>query len=87
MANTQSLPNSISLYIDPIGDPIQWLHPFLFCTACCVSQVCYRLHYNTDLALGASREFTLSRVSEEFNLHSTPQLTLRVSAGYGNLKR
>ena len=44
-------------------------------------------HYYADLALGASREFALSRVSEEFNLHSTPQLTLRVSAGYGNLKR
>ena len=53
----------IYIYIDPIGDPIQWLHPFLFCTACCVSQVCYRSHYNTDLALGASREFTFSRVS------------------------
>ena len=33
-------------------------------------------HYYTDLTLGASREFTLSRVSEEFNLHSTPQCTL-----------
>ena len=44
-------------------------------------------HYYADLTLGASREFTLSRVSAEFNLHFTPQLTLRVSAGYGNLKR
>ena len=71
MANTQGLPNSISLYIDLLG--------ILF-SGCTISYFALPAasvksvigHYYTDLALGASREFTLSRVSEEFNLHSTP---------------
>ena len=78
MANTQSLPNSISLYIDLLG--------ILF-SGCTISYFALPAasvksvigHYYADLALGASREFTLSKVSEEFNLHSTPQCTLFIN--------
>jgi hypothetical protein len=72
-----------------MGNPIR-LQPLFLILHCLLRQSSLLSvigHYYTDLTLGASREFTLSRVSEEFNLHSTPQLTLRVSAGYGNLKR
>ena len=56
-ANTQSLPNTISKYIDPrgalFGAPV-----LCFYTACIVGQFVIE-HYTLDLALGTSREFAI----------------------------
>jgi hypothetical protein len=64
-----------------MGNPIR-LQPLFLILHCLLRQSSLLSvigHYYTDLTLGASREFTLSRVSEEFNLHSTPQCTLFIN--------
>ncbi len=64
-----------------MGNPIR-LQPLFLILHCLLRQSSLLSvigHYYTDLTLGASREFTLSKVSEEFNLHSTPQCTLFIN--------
>ncbi len=67
-----------------MGNPIR-LQPLFLILHCLLRQSSLLSvigHYYTDLTLGASREFTLSRVSEEFNLHSTPQCTQLMNSLY-----
>ena len=68
MANTQGLPNPISLYIDLLG--------ILFggCTLSCFALPALVKsgidHYIVDLALGVSREFTIKGLVQVY--HCTP---------------
>ncbi len=56
--NTQSLPSSINIYIDPRGEPYSVAPRFVFC--CLLSLVKSDIdHYYFDLSLGVSREFTI----------------------------
>ena len=76
MVNTQGLPNSMNLYIGPMGDPVSSCTPSYF--ALLASDSSDIDHYFIDLALGTSREFTIKGLMQVYHCIQLPNALLSI---------